>query len=101
MMEKVTYPAVLNKNEYQEKTVYNVVFPDLSLANTYGESIKDARENAEILLKLLLDDSENLPRSSTMVDIQNHYPDSIVSLITVTKELDGDKEQVTQFGQLQ
>lgn len=101
MMEKVTYPAILNKNEYQEKTVYNVVFPDLSLANTYGENIKDARENAEILLKLLLDDEDELPRSSTMVDIQNSYPDSIVSLITVTKELSDDTEQNSKYGQLQ
>lgn len=101
MMEKVTYPAVLNKNEYEEKTVYNVVFPDLSLANTYGESIKDARENAEILLKLLLDDEEVLPRSSTMVDIQDHYPDSIVSLITVTREREKEEQEISKFGQLQ
>lgn len=100
-MEKVTYPAVLNKNEYEEKTVYNVVFPDLSLANTYGESIKDARENAEILLKLLLDDEEVLPRSSTMVDIQDHYPDSIVSLITVTREREKEEQEISKFGQLQ
>lgn len=101
MMEKVTYPAVLNKNEYEEKTVYNVVFPDLSLANTYGETIKDARENAEILLKLLLDDSDSLPRSSTMVDIQDHYPDSIVSLITVSRELNDKEEQIEKFEQFQ
>lgn len=100
-MEKVTYPAVLNKNEYEEKTVYNVVFPDLSLANTYGESIKDARENAEILLKLLLDDEEVLPRSSTMVDIQDHYPYSIVSLITVTREREKEEQEISKFGQLQ
>ncbi|WP_125709031.1 type II toxin-antitoxin system HicB family antitoxin [Companilactobacillus zhongbaensis] len=101
MMEKITYPAILNKNEYEEKTVYNVVFPDLSLANTYGESIKDARENAEILLKLLLDDEEVLPRSSTMVDIQDHYPDSIVSLITVTRERENKAQEISKFGQLQ
>lgn len=100
-MEKITYPAILNKNEYEEKTVYNVVFPDLSLANTYGESIKDARENAEILLKLLLDDEEVLPRSSTMVDIQDHYPDSIVSLITVTRERENKAQEISKFGQLQ
>lgn len=101
MMEKITYPAILNKNEYEEKTVYNVVFPDLSLANTYGESIKDARENAEILLKLLLDDEEVLPRSSTMVDIQDHYPDSIVSLITVTRERENKAQEISKFGLLQ
>lgn len=85
MLEKVTYPAVLNRNEYENKVFYNVTFPDLSSANTYGENIKDARLNAEVLLKLLLNDTENPPRSSTMVSIQDSYPDSIVSLITISK----------------
>jgi len=83
-MMKHTYPAVLNKNQYQNKILYNVTFPDIPSANTYGENIKDARMNAEFLLETLLKHQSEIPQSSTMVEIQNDYPDSIISLITIT-----------------
>ncbi len=84
MLTKLTYPAVLSKNQYEDQILYNVTFPDISTANTYGTNIKDARTNAETLLKILISDKDKLPESSTMVKIQDNYPDSIVSLITIS-----------------
>lgn len=86
MIERITYPAVMQKLEHLEKSIYHVTFPDLSSANTYGINLHDAKHNAEILLGLLLDGKKSLPSSSTLDEIQAHYPDCTVSLITITRE---------------
>ncbi|KRL66944.1 hypothetical protein [Companilactobacillus versmoldensis] len=86
MTDTITYPAVLSRSEMDENILYNVTFPDLSSANTYGMNIRDARSNAETLLSLLLNDLKHFPESSSLIDLQKHYPNSIVSLITVKRQ---------------
>ncbi len=86
MLERLTYPAVLKKDTFDDKILYHVTFPDISSANTYGINLNDARINAQMLLKLLLNGEEILPESSSIMEVQAHFPDSMVSLITITRE---------------
>lgn len=83
MSKKVTYPAIVNKNIYEDQILYNITFPDISTANTYGISINDAISNGEMLLKVLIDGSDELPNCSTIEEIKRQFPDSVVSLVTV------------------
>ncbi|AKP67519.1 hypothetical protein [Companilactobacillus ginsenosidimutans] len=85
MIERLTYPAVMHKARFDDKELFHVNFPDLSAANTYGVNLHEAKLNAGILLKLLLDGEDHLPPSSSLTEIQKHYPGSLVSLISVTR----------------
>lgn len=48
--DSYVYPAVFQYDE--EEKVYNVFFPDIKGANTFGYSIKEAMENAKECLEL-------------------------------------------------
>ncbi|MQS89765.1 type II toxin-antitoxin system HicB family antitoxin [Companilactobacillus mishanensis] len=82
MINKITYPAVVAQSVLDDQIMYNVSFPDLSSAITYGTNLREALLNARTLLKLLLDGEEVLPESSTMTEVQAHYPKCMVSLVT-------------------
>ncbi len=73
---KALYPAIFTFDEPEEgfpKGSYFVEFPDLD-CNTFGETIKEAYDNAEDVLNLLLftkkEMNEEIPKASSIMDIE-------------------------------
>ncbi len=70
----------------EEEGGYSVVFPDVDNAFTQGETLKEAKEMAEEVLLLMLEDrvkeNEDLPSISTYEDIKGKY-EGIPLFITV------------------
>ena len=69
---KYEYPAVISY-DYQDK-IYYVDFPDMPNCFTDGETLREALDNAEDVLNLMLLDAETqglvIPEASPMDSIQ-------------------------------
>lgn len=78
--EIVAYPAVLDDSE-NEKGVYTVTFPDVPGAISQGKGVAKAMSNGSEALGLMLYDADNLPQASELKQVQNKYPDALVTLI--------------------
>lgn len=91
MKNIVAYPAVL---ELEDNTtdVYNVSFPDVPGALTYGTGLPESLSRASEALGLMIYDEKDLPTPSDISDIQKQYPNDIVTL--VTSDLDEIKRTV-------
>lgn len=80
----VVYPAIFEKEaEPEYENYYNVSFPDVPSANTYGVGLKEATHNAWESLGLNLYDAKELPHSSNLEDLYSKYPNSLIQYISV------------------
>lgn len=88
MSEKIViYPAIFQlETEPGYENYYNVSFPDVPSANTYGVGLKEATQHAWESLGLNLYDEKNLPEPSTLEDVQKQHPDSTVQYVLVDLE---------------
>lgn len=84
MQEKyVIYPAVFSKEtEAGYENYYNVSFPDIPAANTYGVGLKEATYNAWESLGLNLYDRE-LPEATALEAVIKEEPTDIVQYVGV------------------
>lgn len=83
---KALYPAIFTFEEPEEafpKGSYYVEFPDLD-CYTFGETIKEAYDNAEDVLNLVLftkkEMKEDIPEASSIIDMECGS-NSFVSLV--------------------
>lgn len=75
---KALYPAIFTFEEPEEafpKGSYFVEFPDFDGCYTFGETIKEAYDNAEDVLNLVLytkkEMNEEIPEASSIMDIES------------------------------
>ena len=78
--EIVAYPAVLDHSE-NEKGVYTVTFPDVPGAISQGKGVAKAMSNGSEALGLMLYDADDLPQVSELKQVQEKYPNALVTLI--------------------
>lgn len=78
--EIVAYPAVLDDSE-NEKGMYTVTFPDVPGTISQGKGVAQAMANGSEALGLMLYDTDNLPQVSELKQVQEKYPDALVTLI--------------------
>ena len=81
-MAKYTFPAVFEPDE--EVGGFCVYFPDITSVNTQGDDFKDAMDNAEDALCLMLyemeKDGETIPKASNTNEIKTK-DGSIINLV--------------------
>lgn len=81
MMERyVAYPAVLDDTE-NEKGLYTVTFPDVPGAISEGKGQAKAIVNGSVALGLVLYDEKQLPKVSTVEEVQKANPGKTVVVI--------------------
>lgn len=81
MMERyVAYPAVLDDTE-NEKGLYTVTFPDVPGAISEGKGQAKAIVNGSVALGLVLYDEKQLPKASTVEEVQKANPGTTVVVI--------------------
>lgn len=81
MMERyVAYPAVLDDTE-NEKGLYTVTFPDVPGAISEGKGQAKAIVNGSVALGLVLYDEKQLPKASTVEEVQKANPGKKVVVI--------------------
>ncbi|MDD6386590.1 MAG: type II toxin-antitoxin system HicB family antitoxin [Lactobacillus equicursoris] len=81
MMERyVAYPAVLDDTE-NEKGLYTVTFPDVPGAISEGKGQAKAIVNGSVALGLVLYDEKQLPKASTVEEVQKANPGKTVVVI--------------------
>lgn len=81
MMERyVAYPAVLDDTE-NEKGLYTVTFPDVPGAISEGKGQAKAIVNGSVALGLVLYDEKQLPKVSTVEEVQKANPGKKVVVI--------------------
>lgn len=77
----VTYPAVLDDTE-NPPGIYDVFFPDVPGAITYGIDKAEACQRASEVLGTILLDYPNLPTPTALATVQSRYPSALVIMIT-------------------
>lgn len=83
----VVYPAVFElEKEPGYENYYNVHFPDVPSANTFGVGLKEATYNAWESLGLNLYDEDTLPEPTAFEEVLKEFPHTIVQYITVDLE---------------
>lgn len=83
----VVYPAVFEKEtEPGYDNYFNIYFPDVPSADTYGVGLKQATQNAWESLGLNLYDRTDLPKSSDLEQVQKDFPNAIVQYVAVNLE---------------
>lgn len=81
MMERyVAYPAVLDDTE-NEQGLYTVTFPDVPGAISEGKGQAKAIVNGSVALGLFLYDEKQLPKASTVEEVQKANPGKTVVVI--------------------
>ena len=88
MTEKfVVYPAIFEaEKDPGYEGYFNVSFPDVPAADTYGIGLKEATHNAWESLGLNLYNAEKLPEASSLQEVQSQYSDAIVQYVLVDLE---------------
>ena len=77
----VTYPAVLDDTE-NPPGIYDVFFPDVPEAITYGHNKAEALQRAGQVLGAILLDYPKLPPSTALATVQRQFPYALVVMIT-------------------
>ena len=78
------YPAVFElEKEPSYENYYNVSFPDVPSADTYGQGLVEATRNAWESLGLNLYDAKQLPLPSDFNQLQRKYPEAIIQYVVV------------------
>lgn len=80
MERYVAYPAVLDDTE-NEKGLYTVTFPDVPGAISEGKGQAKAIVNGSVALGLVLYDEKQLPKASTVEEVQKANPGKTVVVI--------------------
>lgn len=80
MERYVAYPAVLDDTE-NEKGLYTVTFPDVPGAISEGKGQAKAIVNGSVALGLVLYDEKQLPKASTVEEVQKANPGKKVVVI--------------------
>lgn len=80
MKRYVAYPAVLDDTE-NEKGLYTVTFPDVPGAISEGKGQAKAIVNGSVALGLVLYDEKQLPKASTVEEVQKANPGTTVVVI--------------------
>ena len=80
MERYVDYPAVLDDTE-NEKGLYTVTFPDVPGAISEGKGQAKAIVNGSVALGLVLYDEKQLPKVSTVEEVQKANPGKTVVVI--------------------
>ena len=80
MERYVAYPAVLDDKE-NEKGLYTVTFPDVPGAISEGKGQAKAIVNGSVALGLVLYDEKQLPKVSTVEEVQKANPGKTVVVI--------------------
>ena len=80
MERYVAYPAVLDDTE-NEKGLYTVTFPDVPGAISEGKGKAKAIVNGSVALGLVLYDEKQLPKSTTVEEVQKANPGKKVVVI--------------------
>ncbi len=80
MERYVAYPAVLDDTE-NEKGLYTVTFPDVPGAISEGKGQAKAIVNGSVALGLVLYDEKQLPKVSTVEEVQKANPGKTVVVI--------------------
>ena len=80
MERYVAYPAVLDDTE-NEKGLYTVTFPDVPGAISEGKGQATAIVNGSVALGLVLYDEKQLPKVSTVEEVQKANPGKTVVVI--------------------
>lgn len=78
----VVYPAVFSP----ENSVYNITFPDIPEAITFGEGIDEAVSMAQEALGLALYDKNNHPVSTNPQNIILENEDDFILMVTLDLE---------------
>lgn len=75
----VIYPAIFSS----EGNMYNVTFPDVPEAITFGEGIDEAVEMAQDALGLAIYDQESHPKATIPKDIILENDDDFILMVTL------------------
>ncbi|MCB2836251.1 type II toxin-antitoxin system HicB family antitoxin [Streptococcus dysgalactiae subsp. dysgalactiae] len=73
------YPATFT----QDTDYIMVTFPDIPEAITQGKNFQEAYEMAVEVLGFALEDYTDYPKSSSVSDLKEQYPDSDIALIGI------------------
>lgn len=73
------YPATFT----QDTDYIMVTFPDVPEAITQGENLEEAFAMAQEVLGFALEDYTDYPKSSSISDLKEQYPDSDIALIGI------------------
>lgn len=77
----IFYPAIFKQEEGQ---IYSVIFPDLDGCFSQGNTFEDAFvKSQEALAIYYYKNKGNIPRASSILDIQNPRSNSIVQMVSV------------------
>lgn len=75
------YPAVFTYD--QETGSYDVKFPDVPEAITFGDGLENAYEMASEVLGFALEDYKEYPQPTSPSDLKQQFPDSYIALIQI------------------
>lgn len=75
----IVYPAIFSP----EGNMYNVTFPDVPEAITFGEGIDEAVEMAQSALGLAVYDKESLPKATNPKNIKTDNENDFVLMVTL------------------
>lgn len=73
------YPATFT----QDTDYIMVTFPDVPEAITQGENLEEAFAMAQEVLGFALEDYSEYPQATSIHELKNQYPESVIALVSV------------------